>query len=264
MSSPELVKIDVADGVGTLTLADTKRLNAFGLPLAEQALAALQALRDAPRVRAVVLRGEGRVFSVGGDVRQMGQDIADGDPGAFFREPLSAFNALALALHRLPKPVLVAVHGAVAGVAFNLMLACDLALAAASTRFTQAFVSIGLSADGGGTWMLPRRVGRARACELTLLPTTLDADTACRWGLVNWVVPDAELEAETRRRAAQLATGPTQAIARTKALLNAAYDRSLADQAEQERLAQLENSAHPDFAEGIAAFLEKRPPVFRG
>lgn len=264
MSDPELVKLHIADGIGTLTLADTKRLNAFGLPLAEQALAGLQRLRDDETVRVVVLRGAGRVFSVGGDVRQMGQDIADGDPGAFFRAPLSAFNALTVALLELPKPVLAVVHGAVAGVAFNIMLACDLALAAASTRFTQAFVSIGLSADGGGSWMLPRRVGRARACELTMLPTTLDADTAHQWGLVNWVVADDALEAEAQRRAAQLAAGPTQAIARTKALLNAAHDRGLADQAEAERLAQLDNSAHPDFTEGITAFLEKRKPEFRG
>ena len=262
MSEPKRVQVEIADHVGTLTLADEPRLNAIGLSLAEQALAGLESLRTDERVRAVVLRGAGRVFSVGGDVKQMEQDLAAGDPGAFFREPLATFNALTLALHDLPKPVLAAVHGAVAGVAFNVMLACDLVVAAASTRFTQAFVSLGLSADGGGSWMLPRRVGHARAAELTMLPTTLDADTAHRWGLVNWVVPDADLQSETRLRAAQLAAGPTQAIARTKALLNTAYDRSLAEQTEQERLAQLDNSAHPDFTEGVTAFLAKRAPRF--
>jgi len=264
MNEPNLVQIEITGHVGSLILADEKRLNAFGLALADQALAGLETLERHDDVRAVVLRGAGRAFSVGGDVKQMGQDIAAGDPGAFFEAPLAAFNRLAVALGALPKPVLASVHGAVAGVAFNVMLACDLVVAAESTRFTQAFVSLGLSVDGGGSWILPRLVGRARASELAMLPTTLDAETARAWGLVNWVVPDADLEAETRRRAVQLAAGPTRAIAHTKALLNGADRRTLADQAEQERLAQVDNSAHPDFTEGVTAFLDKRPPDFRG
>lgn len=262
MSDDMLVRTEIADGVGTLILADEKRLNAFGLDLARQTLTSLEALAADDRVRAVVLRGSGSVFSVGGDIKQMKQDLAAGDPGAFFREPLTAFNELTMALCEIPKPVLAAVHGAVAGVAFNIMLACDLVVAAASTRFTQAFAGIGLSVDGGGSWMLPRRVGHVRACELTLLPTTLDADRAKAWGLVNWVVPDNNFDMVTRRRATQLAQGPTGAMARTKALLNTAYTRTLAEQAEAERLVQLANSTHPDFGEGLTAFLEKRPPKF--
>ena len=216
-------------------------------------------------VRVVVIRGAGKVFSAGGDVREMLDDVRRGeDRAAYFRAPLAAFGEMVLAVRDTPKPMVAAVHGAVAGVAFNLMLACDLRIATETARFTQAFIKLGLSPDGGGTWFLPRLVGHARASELALLPTELDAATAREWGLVNWVVPEDDFEATVEETAAKLARGPAAAMARAKALLNSAYEHELPYHIKAERLAQVDNAASPDFEEGLTAFLEKREPRFGG
>jgi 2-(1,2-epoxy-1,2-dihydrophenyl)acetyl-CoA isomerase len=253
----------VEGNIGHITLNRADRMNAFDLELANQFLETLESFRRSEEVRAVVLRGAGRVFSVGGDVREMSSDVEQGkDRAAYFRAPLAAFHKVVLAIREIPKPVLAVVQGAVAGVAFNVMLACDLRLAAAGTRFTQAFVKLGLSPDGGGTYFLPRQVGYARACELAMLPTQIDAATAQSWGLVNWVVAPEVLEEEAAKIAGRLAAGPASALGRMKALMNQSGARSLADQLEAERLAQIDNAASPNFPEGLKAFLEKREPRF--
>jgi 2-(1,2-epoxy-1,2-dihydrophenyl)acetyl-CoA isomerase len=240
-------------------------LNAFSLDMAQQLLATLAELGSDDSVRAIVLRGAGRVFSAGGDITEMLENVRRGqDRAAYFRAPLTAFGRVSLALRENPKPVLAAVHGAVAGVAFNVMLACDLKIAAETTRFTQAFIKIGLSPDGGGTWFLPRLLGHTRASELTLLPTELDAATAKAWGLINWVVPDEAFDDRVDEIAGTLATGPAEALASAKSLLDASYGRSLADHIEAERLAQIDNAASSDFEEGLMAFVEKRKPSFGG
>jgi 2-(1,2-epoxy-1,2-dihydrophenyl)acetyl-CoA isomerase len=266
MTVPEerSVLVDAEDGVATVTLNRPARLNAFDVEMAERLTRALEDAAADAKVRAVVLRGAGRIFSAGGDVRAMLEALGSGDRAAYFDQPLAAFHRAALALRSVPKPVLASVHGAVAGVAFNLVLHSDLRIAAEGTRFAQAFVRLGLSPDGGGTWTLPRLVGPARAAELTMLPTELDARTARDWGLVNWVVPAAELEAETARRARELADGPTLALGRMKRLLAAAAAAPLGEQLDAERRAQVDNAASADFEEGVTAFLEKRPPRFRG
>jgi 2-(1,2-epoxy-1,2-dihydrophenyl)acetyl-CoA isomerase len=258
------VLVDSGDGVAMVTLNRPARLNAFDVEMAERLTRALESVAADAAVRAVVLRGAGRIFSAGGDVRAMLEALRGGDRAAYFGAPLAAFHRAALALRSVPKPVLASVHGAVAGVAFNLTLHCDLRIAAEGTRFAQAFVRLGLSPDGGGTWTLPRIVGPARAAELTMLPTELDAHTAREWGLVNWVVPAAELGALTARRARELADGPTLALGRTKRLLAATDAAPLGEQLDAERLAQVDNAASADFEEGVTAFLEKRPPRFRG
>ena len=261
--SDSLILSSIGEGVGAIVLNRPETLNAFNLAMAHQFLHALAEFDGDDSVRAIVLRGAGKVFSAGGDVREMlNAARGGGDRAAYFRAPLAAFGEMILGLRNSPKPVLAAVHGAVAGVAFNLVLACDLVIAAETTRFTQAFVRIGLSPDGGGSWFLPRRVGYARACELALLPTELDARTAREWGLINWVVADDDLLAEADRVAKRLARGPRFAMARAKTLLNGAYDRNLADHIEAERLAQVANADSPDFDEGLTAFLEKRAPGF--
>jgi 2-(1,2-epoxy-1,2-dihydrophenyl)acetyl-CoA isomerase len=261
--SESLVGVTIADRVGTITLNRPEALNAWTLEMASQFKDAVLHLRRDRAVRAIVITGAGKIFSAGGDVRAMLKDVRQGkDRAAYFREPLAAFGEMILAVRHTPKPVLAAVHGAVAGVAFNLMLACDLRLAAETTRFTQAFIRLGLSPDGGGTWFLPRVVGYARACELMLLPTELDARTARDWGLINWVVADKDFAPEVEKAADRLARGPSAAMGRAKTLLNAACDHALADHIEAERLAQVENAASPDFEEGLTAFLGKRPPDF--
>jgi len=260
----KLVLATVEDAVGTIILNRPQSLNAFNLDLARQFLATLTAFDADQSVRAIVLKGAGRAFSCGGDIKEMLADVKRGDDrAAYFRAPLSAFGNMVLGLRRTPKPVLAAVHGAAAGVAFNLMLACDLKIASESCRFTQAFIKIGLSPDGGGSWFLPRLVGAARASEMALLPTELNAETAREWGLINWVVRDDRFEEEVSEIAARLAEGPADAMARAKALLNAAYDSPLSEHIETERLAQIDNAASTDFGEGLTAFVEKRVPRFR-
>lgn len=258
-------KADRASGVGTIVLQRESSLNAFNLQLAEQVLAAMERFENDREIRVIVVRGAGRAFSAGGDVAEMHGDVVKGeDRAAYFRSPLQAFNRVALAIRRSEKPVVAAVHGAVAGVAFNLMLACDLRLAEENTRFAQAFIRIGLSPDGGGTYVLPRLVGHARACELAMLPTQIDARKAVEWGLVNWAVSADAFEQKLDEITAALARGPALAIARTKALMNRAEELALSEHMERERLAQVENAASEDFGEGLAAFLEKRPPNFQG
>jgi 2-(1,2-epoxy-1,2-dihydrophenyl)acetyl-CoA isomerase len=262
-TSSALILSSIEDNVGTITLNRPDALNAFNLDLASQLIDALTDFGSDDSVRAVVLRGAGKAFSAGGDIGEMLSDVTIGkDRAAYFREPLAAFGQAVVAVRMLPKPVLAAVHGAVAGVAFNLMLACDLRLAAETTRFTQAFIKIGLSPDGGGTWFLPRMVGQARASELSMLPTELDAATARDWGLLNWVVAEENFEERIASVAAQLAAGPAGAIARVKLLLSSNYEHGLSDHIEAERLAQIDNAASPDFEEGLRAFLEKRQPRF--
>jgi 2-(1,2-epoxy-1,2-dihydrophenyl)acetyl-CoA isomerase len=258
-----LILLSCADRVATITLNRPATLNAFSLNLARSFVATLDQLRRDDDVRAIVLRGAGKVFSAGGDIEEMLGDVRDGqDRAAYFHEPLAAFGEIVVALRRTPKPVLAAVHGAVAGVAFNIMLACDLTMAMEGTRFTQAFIKIGLSPDGGGTWFLPRLVGYARAAELTLLPTMLDAATAREWGLVNWVVDEENFEARVKQTGLRLANGPAAAMERAKSLLNRAFDAELESHIEAERLAQVENAVSPDFEEGLTAFAEKREPRF--
>ena len=259
----QLVLSNVESGVGYITLNRPERLNTFNLSLAEQFLAIIKNFNKDETVRAIVIKGSGKVFSAGGDIKEMMNAVTEGkDRAAYFRSPLVAFSKMSLSLRDIPKPVLAAVHGSVAGVAFNLMLSCDLKIAEEGTRFTQAFVKLGLSPDGGGTYFLPRLVGYARACELTMLPTELDAETALNWGLINRVVSADAFEEKVSETAIKLASGPGLAIGRIKTLLNQTYDRSLAEQMEAERLAQIENARSPDFEEGLKAFIEKREPKF--
>lgn len=260
-NSPILLSCE--DRVATITFNRPETLNAFNLTMARRFLAVLDDLDRDDDVRAIVVRGAGKVFSAGGDIDEMLGDVRNGEePAAYFHAPLSAFGEMVVALRRTSKPVLAAVHGAVAGVAFNVMLACDLTIAAAATRFTQAFIKIGLSPDGGGTWFLPRIVGYARAAELTLLPTKLDAATAFEWGLINWVVGAEDFESRVKETGQRLANGPAAAMARAKSLLNSSFDARLEPHIEAERLAQIDNAASPDFEEGLSAFVAKREPRF--
>ena len=261
--SPVLSHTD--GNVGHLVLNRPEQLNAFSLEMAEHCLNVLEDYRTREDVRVVVVRGAGRVFSAGGDIKQMLSDVRSGkDRAAYFRSPLATFHKLILSVRDIPKPVLAAVHGAVAGYAFNLMLACDLRIAKKQTRLSQAFIKLGLTPDGGGTYFLPRLLGHARTCELTMLPTEIDAEKALSWGILNWVTPHETFDTEVQNIAARLASGPTTAIGRIKLLINRAYYPSLAEHLENEQRTQIENAATGDFEEGLTAFVEKREPGFRG
>lgn len=249
--------------VATLTLNRPGSLNALDPAMVEALQAATrQAAADA-KVRVVIVRGAGDHFMAGGDLKWFREQstLPVDTRRQRFTELLEGVHAAVRELKRMDKPVIAAVQGAVAGFGVSLMLACDLALAAGNSYFTLAYCSIALSPDGGATWSLPRHVGLKRAMEIALLGERFDALRALELGLINRIVEPAQLDAEARQLAQRLAAGPALALARTKALLNAsasALPDSLENQLLAEERAFVDCAAHPDFAEGLAAFFEKR------
>ncbi|MCA9519845.1 MAG: enoyl-CoA hydratase/isomerase family protein [Myxococcales bacterium] len=238
-----------------------ERLNAINRDLIDGMLAGVRAATDA-KVRAVLMRGEGRGFCAGGDVKAFGDLVEEG--ATVGRELPDYLHRALRAMRELPKPVLAAVHGPCAGAGFSLALASDLVIAADTAKFTLAYLALGTSPDGGSTWSLPRHVGLKRAMELFLSPVPLSAQQVAELGLVNRVVPAAELLGAARAWAFLLASGPTRAIARLKHLLTASSTHSLEQQLELESQLFAESTATADFAEGVRAFNSKRPPSFRG
>ena len=245
-------------GVHVLTLNRPDRLNAFTPPLLSALMAALAAAEDDPDGRAILLHGAGRGFCAG-------QDLTLVEPGVDLGDTLErSFNPLVRRLRALPLPVVCAVHGVAAGAGANIALACDIVLAAESARFIQSFIRIGLVPDAGGTWTLPRLAGDARARGMALLGDPVTAAQAEAWGLIWRTLPDDALLHEAERLAAHLASQPTQAIALMKQALNASAANSLDVQLDLERDIQRQAGRTPDFTEGVAAFLEKRPAAFTG
>ncbi|HET7776905.1 MAG TPA: enoyl-CoA hydratase [Azospira sp.] len=253
----------VEDGVLTLTLNRPESLNALNLAMIADLKAATAQAELDDAVGAVIIRG-GEHFMAGGDLKWFHSQLvlppAERQP--LFEQTIAAVHATTLQIRRMGKPVIASVNGAAAGFGLSLMLACDLAVAADTAYFTLAYCHIALSPDGGATWFLPRAVGAKRAAEIALLGDRFDAQQALNWGLLNRVVAAAELEGETAKLARRLAAGPREALARTKALLQASSSNSLPEQlfAEQANFAAC--AVNPDFAEGLGAFLEKRKPSF--
>ncbi len=263
MSSYETIRIEEHDGYAELILDRPDRLNAIDEQMAEELCDALGRIATREEVRAVLLRGEGRAFSAGGDVKAMCQELEDA-PGEFFEEPLRKIHQAARALAELPRPVVGALHGFASGAGFNLALSCDLLVCSRETRFNQAFIRIGVVPDTGGTFFLPRLVGNARAREMFMLGEFIDADTAQAIGIVNRVVAPDDLLDEARSLAARLAVGPTRAYGEIKRLMLDGSSRSLAEALDAERDAQCRIGQTQDFREGIRAFVEKRTPKYTG
>lgn len=257
----EAVKLSVASGIATIALNRPHVMNAMDGEMMRQLRPVTETVEKDSSVRAVVLRGEGAAFMAGGDIAVFHQHLAELPDliVTWGREMHAAF----LALRRMGKPVLASVHGAVAGAGFSLLCAADLAIAAVDTRFTLAYANIGASPDGGSTYFLPRLVGYKKTMEMIMLPDRFDAETARLHGLVNWVVPNDKLAAETLRIAQRLAAGPTRAYAEAKRLVNQSLD-PLDAQMEQELQAFSRCARGPDLKEGVSAFVEKRKPVFSG
>jgi 2-(1,2-epoxy-1,2-dihydrophenyl)acetyl-CoA isomerase len=255
--------LERTDGVATLTLNRPDKLNAFTTELHRELAASLDAVEADATIRAVLLTGAGRGFCAGQDLAERAATIADGTvEGGKALE--TWYNPLVRRLRRLEKPVVCAVNGVAAGAGANVALACDIVLAARSASFIQAFCRIGLVPDAGGSYVLPRLVGLARASGLALLGDRLSAEQAAEWGLIWRVVDDAALMSEATALARHLATQPTRALALIKQALNASFGNSLDQQLDLERDLQKAAAATEDFREGVAAFLEKRPARFIG
>lgn len=258
------VLLEIGDDVAVITLNRPESLNTLTLAIAREFHAAVG---DAVvnKVRAVVVTGAGRAFCAGGNLKEM-QSMAqqEGRSEAFFDEPLQLINGCIRLIRKTPVPFIAAVNGAASGGGCNLALACDFVVAGESARFNQAFIKIGLTPDCGGTFILPRLVGWRRATELLMTGEIVDARSALEMGMVTKVVPDAEVLDEAMKLALKLAQGPTAALGRVKELLEASATRDYEAQLELERTAQLHSGKTKDAAEGIAAFLEKRPPKFTG
>ncbi len=256
--------IENEGAVRTLRLNRPDVLNAFNNDL----LSALsKAVRDAEKdkgVRCLVITGAGRGFSAGQDLADVADRYKSAEPlelGAHLR---ARYNPMIAGLRTMEKPVIAAVNGVAAGAGASLALACDLRLAAESASFVQAFVNVGLVPDTGSTFFLPRLVGAARALELVFTGRKVKADEALRIGLVNQVVPDAELASETSKLAKRLAELPTRTIGLTKRAMNAAWSADLEAQLDYESMLQTTAGRTHDHREGVTAFLEKRPSQFKG
>jgi 2-(1,2-epoxy-1,2-dihydrophenyl)acetyl-CoA isomerase len=234
-------------------------LNAIDVATAAAFRDACVAIAGDPQVRAVVVGGEGRAFAAGGDVAAMREA-----PGPVSQAIIDGIHAGIEILADLDAPVIAGLHGMVAGGGVGVALACDLAIAAEGTRFAFAYPAIGASADCATTWALPRLVGLRTAMRIALLAEPFDAEQALRWGIVNEVVPADQLQARTEAWAQRLAQGPTLALGRIKHLLRTSSERTLHAQLDAEADAFGSCAVSADFAEGLAAFLDKRPPRFDG
>jgi 2-(1,2-epoxy-1,2-dihydrophenyl)acetyl-CoA isomerase len=257
------VLIERDGAAATLTLNRPEARNAFDKALVADLNAALADVAGDDEVRAVVLTGAGQSFSAGADLKAGFEPTAQGHPDVqtALRD---GYHPIIEAIRTMPKPVVAAVNGAAAGIGCSMALACDLVLAGESAFFLLAFVNIGLVADGGSSLVIPERAGFARAAEMALLGERIPAAKALEWGLVNRVVPDGELAEHAHELAARLAQGPTRSYAGTKRQLNAWLYGRMREQLELEAAIQQELATTHDFAEGVQAFVEKRPPRFHG
>jgi 2-(1,2-epoxy-1,2-dihydrophenyl)acetyl-CoA isomerase len=259
----ETVRLDVADGVATLTLNRPDRLNSFTAAMHGEVRVAIDEAAGDPAVRCFVLTGAGRGFCAGQDLAD--RAVAPGEAPVDLGSSIEHYyKPLLLRLRGLDMPTICAVNGVAAGAGANIPFACDLVFAARSASFIQSFSKIGLVPDCGGTWWLPRLVGPARAMGLALLGDKLSAAQAEEWGLIWRCVEDDELMATVTAVAKQLAAGPTRGYVRTRRAIEGAMQLPLAAALDVERDFQRELGASDDYREGVQAFMEKRAPRFRG
>lgn len=255
------IHFQVADSVGIIRLNRPTVFNSFNRAMALEVQAALDRCAADDSVRAIYLTGEGRAFCAGQDL----QEVSDPDNSPSFKTILSEhYNPIIERLRSIEKPIVCGVNGVAAGAGANIALACDITVAAESAAFIQAFSKIGLIPDSGGTFLLPRLIGRQKATALMMLGEKVSAADAAAMGMIYKTLPDEGFDAAALGIAQHLATMPTKGLGLTKRLLNSSLTNSLAQQLEEEDKYQTIAGGTADYREGVAAFLEKRKPVFRG
>ena len=253
---------DVRDHVAHITLNRPDAANSINEDMGKDLMHAALRCDEDPEIRAVLISGAGKIFSGGGDLKAF---TAQGDQLPYHVKEITTYLHAAMSrLTRMDAPVVAAVHGAVAGAGMSIAIACDIVVAAETTRFMVAYTRAGLVPDGSSTYFLPRIVGLKRALELTLTNRMFSAQEALQWGLVTHVVQDNELIAQARAIAVQLAAGPTRAYGLSKRLLHSGWAETLETQMENESQAIAHSARTGDAREGITAFLEKRTPKYKG
>ena len=259
----ENIKFTINNGIAILTLNRPEKLNSFTQAMHLEVRAALLAVRSSPTARVLLLTGAGRGFCAGQDLSD--RAVEPGAEGVDLGDSVETWYApLVMALKGLPMPVICAVNGVAAGAGANLALACDIVLAGKSASFVEVFCKLGLIPDTGGTWHLPRLIGHARAMGLSLLGEKLTAEKAEQWGLIWKCVPDEALMDQAMAMAVHFSTAPTKGLAYTKQALQASYANTLPEQLKLEALMMRELGYTADYKEGVAAFMAKRPPNFKG
>jgi 2-(1,2-epoxy-1,2-dihydrophenyl)acetyl-CoA isomerase len=254
------VRLEVADAIATITLDRPAALNALTVAMKQELLAALQQAERDDAVRAVIVTGAGRAFCAGQDLHER----LEPDAAPLGEELRERYNPIARTMRGMAKPILGAINGVAAGAGASLAFACDIRVAAEGATFALAFGRVGLVPDTGATWLLPRLVGASRAAQIAMLNTAVTAADALTIGLVAAVVPAESLMVIAREMAGRLAAGAPIALALTKQALNATWERDFEGALELEAELQDRAGRSADHAEGIAAFMAKRPPRFSG
>ncbi len=254
----QVVEERVVNGVAWIRLNRPERMNALDTDLRRALLDAVKRAERDPETKVVVVTGEGRAFCAGADVQEFADRVGT------LAEVRQDYEALLTRLRVMPKPTIAALNGVAAGIGVSVALACDLRYAVPEARLVEAFVNIGLTVDGGASWILPRLIGVGRALELLYTGRPLPADEAERLGVVNRVVPADRLEPEVRELAERLAAGPTRSLAAIKRSVNHALDATFEEAMDFEFHLQGVQMQGEDFQEGVRAFLEKRAPRFQG
>jgi 2-(1,2-epoxy-1,2-dihydrophenyl)acetyl-CoA isomerase len=257
---------DVREGVATLTLNRPELLNALSPEMTDALIDTTQECERNSSIRCVVLRGAGRAFMAGGDVKGMHAALSAGAEAQARRMEMRVIRAhqFITQIVRMPKPVIAAVHGAVAGIGFGIALSADIVIARDDTFFMAAYRHIGLTADGGLTYFVPRMIGERKALELSLFGERLPACEALRLGLLNWVVAAPEFDAFVQEKVRLVAEGPTLALGEMKRLIRGSLDCSWDEQSRREAQSIVAVGTSQDHVEGVAAFVGKRPPRFSG
>lgn len=259
----ETILFSIDGGIAKLSLNRPDRLNSFTVQMHDEVRAALDAVEADETVRTLLITGAGRGFCAGQDLSD--RAVAPGGDGVDLGESLEErYNPLVRRLTGLALPVIAAVNGVAAGAGANIALAADIVLAAKSAKFIQSFANIGLVPDSGGTWVLPRLAGQARALGMALTGQPIPAETAAEWGLIWKAVDDDTLADEANALAEQFAQAPTRGAAATKRAIRTAFSRTLDEQLDLERDLQRALGHTEDYREGVDAFLNKRKPVFKG
>lgn len=258
----QAVKLDIDAGIATIILSRPDAMNCYNEDMAHQLLRVFEQVDVNDNVRVVLLKGEGRSFCAGGDIDYFAEKL-DNMPGNI-PDIIEILNTTITTMLSLSKPIFAVAHGSVAGVGMSFIMACDLVLATTETKFNMAYAGIGLTPDGGASYLLPRIVGHKRAMQMFMLPEIFSAQQAVELGLINWAIEPSRLHVKQDEIIKQLSTGPTKVFKRVKRLLDQTWRNELDDQLLAEMYAFTESCVNQDFKRGVKAFLDKQKPKFEG